>query len=251
MSEQDYDSKIEIINAIKDKNIKTPNMPVEIFLLEAEYLYQWCRDDKDDLIKAGLDWSIVNDLPIRAGALREAESIWFNEWFNQQEAQKIWNDKSLLAYDLRNEILHIMQFAYRKDIGLSQKATEIYEGNSHVDIIQDLNNVSILGKENSAPLKAVGMDLDLLDQAAAMAGEMTELLGRATVGEGDKSPACIIRNKAYTYLKEAVDEIRDYGQYIFWKNENRLTGYRSSYFRRHQSKAMEILEEEIRIEGEY
>lgn len=251
MSKQDYDNKIEIINAINDKNIKTPNMPIDIFLQEAEYLYQWCQDDKDYLIKAGLAWSFVDDLPIRVGALREAYAIWIKGWFNQQETQIIWNEKARLAYDLRNEILHNMQFAYRKDTVLAHRISELYEGGTHAEMVHDLNNVSILGKANLVPLKAVGMDLTLLDQAAAMASEMAELFGKATVGREDKSPARIIRDKAYTHLKEAVDEIRDYGQYVFWKNENRITGYRSTHLQRHRNKAMVIFEEEIRIEGEY
>jgi hypothetical protein len=229
MSKQDYDNKIETINAIDDKDIKAPNMPIDTFLQEAENLYQWCQADKDELTKSGLDWSFVDDLTIRAGALREAESIWFKERFNQQEAQKIWNEKSPMAYDLRNEILHIMQFAYRNDAALAQRVSEIYEGGSHADMIQDLNDISVLGKANQAPLEAISMDLALLDQAAAMAAEMAELLGQATVGREDRSPARITRDKAYTHLKEAVDEIRSYGQFVFWRNESRDKGYVSQY----------------------
>jgi hypothetical protein len=40
-----------------------------------------------------------------------------------------------------------------------------------------------------------------------------------------------IRNQAYTHLKEAVDYIREYGRYVFWRNPARLKGYRSDYRR--------------------
>jgi len=100
-----------------------------------------------------------------------------------------------------------MQFAYRNDTALAQRVSEIYEGRTQADMIQDLNDIAVLGKANTAPLEAVSMDLTLLDQAAATADEMAEILGQATVGKEDKSPSRIIRDKAYSHLKEAVDEI--------------------------------------------
>ncbi|MEJ2543460.1 MAG: hypothetical protein P8Y99_05285 [Calditrichaceae bacterium] len=245
MSRVDYDSKIETFQAIPDAESKSLNMPVDAYLQEAENLYQWCQEDKDALTKAGLDWSYVDDLPVRAGALREAESIWFKERFSQQEAQKIWNEKSPQAYELRDELLHIMQFAYRNDPALARRVSEIYEGGSHADMIQDLNDISVLGKANTAPLEAISVDLTLLDQAADMANEMADLLSKATVGKEDKSPTRIIRDKAYTHLKEAVDEIRNCGQFVFWRNESRHKGYVSAYFRRNRKKTKTPAEENV------
>ena len=56
-----------------------------MYIQEAENLYKWCLPDKDTLVKAGLDWKIVEDLPIRAGALREAVSNWETQRFTKQE----------------------------------------------------------------------------------------------------------------------------------------------------------------------
>lgn len=42
----------------------------------------------------------------------------------------------------------------------------------------------------------------------------------------------IIRDKAYTHLKEAVDEIRAYGKFVFWQDEHKLRLYSSAYIRR-------------------
>jgi hypothetical protein len=74
-------------------------------------------------------------------------------------------------------------------------------------------------------------------QAAAMANEMAELLSKATVGKENKSPARIIRDKAYMHLKEAVDEIRSCGQFVFWIDESRSKGYVSRYFKHSRSRS--------------
>ena len=56
------------------------------------------------------------------------------------------------------------------------------------------------------------MDLTLLDQAAETANDMADLLGQATVEREDNSAARVIRDKAFTHLKEVVDEVRNCGQ---------------------------------------
>ena len=59
---------------------------------------------------------------------------------------------------------------------------------------------------------------------------MAELLAQVNGERADGNRARIIRDLAYTHLKEAVDEIRDAGQYVFWDNEARLEGYYGKYF---------------------
>jgi hypothetical protein len=70
---EEYNTKLEVITAIPDDQIKTPNqIPVGIYIQEAEDLYKWCLPHKDELTVKGLDWTVVEDLPIRCGALSEA-----------------------------------------------------------------------------------------------------------------------------------------------------------------------------------
>lgn len=76
MSKQDYDAEVPAIQAIENGNIKEPDMPVAIALQEAEDLNEWCITDKEVLIKAGLDWKLVENLPQRIGALRYIQSQW-------------------------------------------------------------------------------------------------------------------------------------------------------------------------------
>ena len=245
MSQQDYDNKLETLQAIPEDQVKAPHMPVDVYLQESENLNHWCQVDKEALTNVSLDWCFVEELPVRIGALRQSESNWYNLRYSQQEAQRIWKEKSLAAYELRNQLLHTMHYAYRNDTALAQRVSEIAEGGSHADMIQDLNDISVLGKENTSPLEVVQMDLSLLDQAAAMSAEIGGLLGKATADREDNSAARIIRDRAYTHLKEAVDEIRNCGQYVFWRDENRLKGYVSHYHkRRNRSSVSDVKNEE-------
>jgi hypothetical protein len=61
---------------------------------------------------------------------------------------------------------------------------------------------------------------------------LADLLSRATSERGDNNQARVTRDKAYTLLKQALDEIRECGQYVFWRNPQRLKGYVSQYHKR-------------------
>ncbi len=106
-----------------------------------------------------------------------------------------------------------------------------------------LQDLSVLGDENTELLKAIGVDVKLLTQASNMADELSVVLAAANGEVGDDQSAKKMRDKAYSLMKAAVDEIRAVGQYTFWRNEDRRKGYVSSYFRKkNQSKKKASLE---------
>lgn len=225
----DYNELLPVITAIKPADVKTPNMPVDVFVQEAENLYHWCKDDQQSLTRAGLNWNFVTSLQIRSGACREAQSIWNKERNTREESEQAWKEEAPAAFDLRNQLIHTFRFAFRKYEGLLARVDEIAQGDSNSDMVQDLNDLAVLGKANAELLTAIGFDLTLLDLAADLSDRMGDLLG-ATNGERKSvSEAMQLRDKAFTYLKQAVDEIRECGKFAFWRNPDRLKGYVSDY----------------------
>ena len=235
-SSDDYQAKIAEIEAVPDNDLKSPSMPVDVFLQEVENTYQWVQDDKDKLVAAGLDWTLVDDLPVRAGALREAQSLWYKVRFSREEAQKEWNEKSPDAYDLRDTLLHVFRYAFRNEADLSSRIAAIADGAGHADMIQDLNDLALLGKDHTDLLTAVGFDLTLLDTAATTSTELATLYSQVNVIQNDENTERVIRDKAYVYVKQALDEVRNCGQYVFWRNDARLKGYSSHYYKNRRKK---------------
>jgi len=114
---------------------------------------------------------------------------------------------------------------------LLSKAQKIAEGSGHADMIQDLSDLSVLGKANTEPLKNINLDLELLDKAAVLSEDMASLLAKANGQKLGDNNLKIMRDKAYTYMKQAVDEIRRNGKYAFWRTPEREKGYVSKYYR--------------------
>lgn len=231
---EDYNAKLETIKAIPDEEVKSPNLPVDVALQENENLYQWCLEDAVKLATAGITLEMLDDFPVRIGACREAESIWNKDFRSQKEAQKEWSVQSPLAYELRDRILHTMRFAYRKDEALLKRVAAIADGNGHPDMIQDLNDLSVLGKENPEPLTEVSFDLAELDTSGNSSDSMASLLAEANGDKAEQNESKVIRDKAFMHMKELSDEIRAAGKFVFWKDKTRYKGYIIQYRKKHR-----------------
>jgi hypothetical protein len=229
---EDYNRKIGVIKAITDDQIKVPHhIPVNIYIMEAHYLYDWCQDDKEELMAKGLDWTVVEDLPVRCGALSEAESKWINQQSQRRVSAKIWLPEASKGNDLRNELIHHFNYAFRDDSSLIVQVKEIAERHSHEGMLQGLKELSALGKANRDLLTKIGFDFTLLDIAGKKSGELEKMRAAGSCNCENYREVKKIRDQAYTHLKEAVDYIREYARYVFWRNTGRLKGYRSNYLR--------------------
>ena len=79
---------------------------------------------------------------------------------------------------------------------------------------------------------AIGFDLANLEKAEAMHDTLSNLLSEANMSPGELAELKNLSYQAYSFLQEAVSEIRETGQYVFWKDENRLDLYKSDHYQR-------------------
>ncbi|WP_378184160.1 hypothetical protein [Aquimarina sp. SS2-1] len=230
MSKEQYDAKVAVLEAITPETVKAPTIPADVYFQEAEDLFVWMQQDQEALVAKGLDWdTYAADLPIRTGASRHAQSVWMSERYTQEEAAKEWNQVSPGAYALRNDLLADFRFAYRKREDLLSRVRAIADGSGDADMIQDLSDLSVLGKANTTELTAINFDLAQLDTVAVRANELADLRAKANGASLDNTKAKDMRDRAFTHLKEAMDEIRATGKYVFRKDTERYKGYISRY----------------------
>ncbi|WP_319503486.1 hypothetical protein [uncultured Draconibacterium sp.] len=207
-----------------------PNQPVATFLQEAENLYVWC-DDVPELVKAGVDEELVLKLPENIKACRDAQTLWEKKLKTPGDAQVQWKLQLPEALKLKAGLLQSMRFAFRNNPDLAGRIKHIAKGNSYANLIQDLNDLSVLGQKNSLLLTAIGFDLALLDTATAKSEELAELWAQSKSEKNHLNEAAIARNKAFWTLHRQVSEIRSAGQYIFRHRKDRYVGYVSQYWK--------------------
>ena len=130
---------------------------------------------------------------------------------------------------MRDNLSHTFRYAFRNDEKLLARVVEITDGTGDDDMIQDLNDLSALGEKNPELLVLINFDVTLLATAATLSDELAVVLAAANGEKERGNVAKVNRDRAYTYLKQAVDEVKNCGRFVFWKNEARLKGYRNQY----------------------
>ncbi len=100
------------------------------------------------------------------------------------------------------------------------------------DFLLDLLSCAKLGKKQIEPLKKINADLSLLDKAASLFTELSDIYARMIIDPVKHKKALSINNKAWTYLKEAMDEIYAAGRYAFDESNDRHHLYYSGYHQR-------------------
>lgn len=223
------------IEAFPEDELKNCSMPMATYFSEAETLEKVALEDKEKLVKAGLEPEKVEKLGTLTGAAREAQSLWKADRFSKADAQEQWDAQEEGACDLIDECLHAFTYGYRNDEHLMGRVADIEEGTGQADMVQDLNDIAVLGREHPEPLEAIGFDMTLIDAAAEMAAEMADLLARKD-SASDKNERRIIRDKAFSLLKMVVDDIYACGQYVFWKDKERCEMYSSAYRKAYNKK---------------
>lgn len=232
MEESQYKQLLPALEAIPNEEVRIPALPVGIFLQEAHDLQMYIRNDHKLLLKAGLDAKTIEELPISTGALRYAQSVWKKEQDKKEEAEREWLEKSPEAYALKNSLETSYRFAFRRRPDLLSKVQAIEEGYGHADMIQDLSDLAVLGRSNTNLLRAIGMDMKELELAESQITSLANLLGMVNGDKFEESRNKEMRDRAYTYLKRIVDEVRMTGKYVFRHDSEKVLGFASEYYRR-------------------
>ncbi len=222
---EDFELWQEAIENLPLENVKLPNQPIDDFVASTETLAVEAAKDRDALVGAGMDGTLIDELVSLSGALRHCQALWMSEYRARQEAQKEWQEQSPGAYDLRDEMLHHFAFAYRENDDLMSKVSRIREGASNADMVQDLIELAVLGEKNPDELTAINFEVSKLQEARELSHSMAELLAANNGVAGDSSANKLLRDKAFTLLFEKARMIREYGQYVFWKDEDRRKRY--------------------------
>ena len=233
------------VAAVPDEETVELNMPSNVSGTESETLEMWANQDSDKLATGGVSAERIAQIGIRAFVFREYQSAWIVVRRTGKDAEKEWKAFATGAYDLCNEMKHAFKYAFRNEPELLGRVNEIAQGAGDSDMIQDLKTYSLLGLKHTALLTPIGFAVAKLDTASSMSDEGANILAETNGSKLKGNENKVLRDKAYTHLKEVVDEVRACGKYLFWKDKKRLVGYQSNYWKSQNSSRKQDENEEV------
>jgi hypothetical protein len=232
--QESYETLLPTLQAIPAGEVEEPRLPAETAAQEAVLLHKWAQPDRTQLQAAGLDTELLDAIPEAVGALRYADGRWTNLRFNTNEAREEWLREAPGARDTIAQLMHAARYALRNEPSKLRNVRLIARGDNIHDMIQDFERVSQLGRMNSEAFEKVGYTLDMLEQASKTCARLSELYGNSQAS-GRQKEAKLMRDRASTYLARLVREVRECGQFVFWRNPARAEGYASDYARKARS----------------
>jgi hypothetical protein len=235
-------SSLEALKAIAKSKLKTFPMPVATYLQEAEDLYLWSLGDQQRLAAAGLPEGTIESLPPRADLCRKLQARWSVAKKMRPQSKKPYKEKLALGIERRKSVVSSFRYAFRNRPDLLAKLKRVSQNNPRPALFQSLHNLAALGKNQIALLSAIGFNPEELDELRLLSNELRELYAARHFDQGAVKD---LRNRSFFYLKEAVDEIRNCGKYVFLKEPDRLNGYFSQYLKQ-KSSAQKIKREQER-----
>ena len=231
-AEEAYNKHLESFSAVPAEKMKTPNMARDDVIGESEELKIVSLEDEEVLVKASCPRKYIKTLDERIGAYSHASSVWENSEFAKSEARKQWLEEEKSAYDLKGDFLHDLGHALRNKPDQLQYLKKITAGHGKRDLVMDFKDGAVLARNNIESLEEISFDLNRIDKAEAFHEKLSNLLSESTMSPEELEELKTAAYQTYTYLQEAVAEIRINGQHVFWKDPERLYLYKSDHYQR-------------------
>ncbi len=215
----DFNESKEEIDSVKEDQIISINMPFKHYLQEVQVIIRRLIKEKKVLETGGMDFTKVERADKLTGACRELYSLMYMVTIGQSEFRTNLEEADELIYDLKEAML----FAFKDHPELLLKLSNILDGNSYADMFQDLNDFATLGRNNKELLNAIGYDMANVERAAELSKKLSDLYAQVTIDRSSPPDMTITRNKAFTLLKKAIDNLNSQARYILRANKEKAT----------------------------
>jgi hypothetical protein len=233
--QQNFEKLLPKLNAIAQRDIRPPDMPIDQAVKEGEIMAA-AAQDAVTLTAIGLGADVIDETGCAVSALRYAEAKLVSELGEIKEAAKQWRVEEPAGFELRDDLLAAAGYALRDIDDAMKSVKRIRQGTSGSDMVQDLLALSELGKKYLTQLKVINFEPALLDTATEKAAMLGSLYAKAFIERGSKE-AKVMRDRAFTYMRIVMSEILTAAEYAFRKDRSRLDYYYSSYRSRRNSAA--------------
>lgn len=236
-NKKDLEAAMPDIRALSPDAVHEPDIPAKDFTQGAEQVYIRATECRAAFENSLLDWNVADKIPVYCGALRQLTSSWTQINLSQPEKQLEWIQLRSEAEDIRYELIAAMRHAFSKKPQLMEKLSVVGAYSTNAEFIQGMNDIAMLAEDNLSLLQRIkDFDTSLIEWAADLSARLAELLAQATVDRSTSPEAKDLRDRAYTLLKMAVDELCEAAQYVFRRDTGKAALFTVQYHPRKRKK---------------
>lgn len=235
-TEEYYNQSLPILLAMNPEDVRIPNYATEELIFECYKINKLCLHDKEQLVTSGLSPQLIDNfiekIKIYETAAAKYIAFGYNATKFKQEFDRLLNEALLV----RKELIHYCNFAYRKNKNALKALEKVKNGRSKKDKIYDLVSFVELSKEFPDDLHKINFNWSLLEKIEHYHEKLKTLHAKTTVSPKEKTKLADIRNRAYTYLTNDLNKIKEYAQFVFWQDEKRASLYKREHKIRKKNK---------------
>jgi len=229
--------------------ISAPNLPMAVAIQEANDLLTHISSPPigDKLLSVGLPPTHADSLARAVRAAKEAQSEWV--LVRDRTKSERQREREQAAHRLRLDLLAAARWNLRGDRVALGTLSAIAQGEGVADLAQDLNDLAVLLEQRASrfdPDHSFDVQRAVAD-ARAHARELSAGTSEERL-QTEQATAKDLRDRAFSYLDQLVDEIREAGRYAFRRDPQALKPFHSRYLKRRRSRTRDTaVEEEVPV----
>jgi len=229
-----FDDLLPEFEAISAKDVRYPDMPIDVALNEGGIMLNAAREDAEKLSAVGFDCNNLTRFERVLCALRYCQSELIAQTGVESDAMRLWRQEEPAAYELRSELLSALSYALRDDRVAMRSIKRIREGARTSDLLADLAALVNTARKHLEALRLIKFDMAKLAAAQKKSQELPDIFQKAFMHRGTVE-ARKMRDRAFTLLRDIMRHVLDAAGYVFRTDRARLEFYHSTYRNRTHS----------------
>lgn len=214
--------------------IRDPLIPVAKMVAEAHALALVATKYSDPLEAVGVSRKLLQSLNQRAQAASAAQARLTMVRSRKRSAHEV--EQESRGQELRTTLVAAGRYATRTNEKAQTVLDHIQEGTGLDDLVQDLKELALFCETYNAELERIGeQPKTLKKECLALADTLQTAVVNRRAGDNEETEALELRNRATTFLWEAMSEVRSAGAYAFRNDPEVLPLFRSAYRQAHRS----------------
>lgn len=220
---------------MKKKNDSHSRIPLAELIQEGCDTHYLCEKDKADLVRHGIDWNLVEKLPLLTEQCSKAETAWQVCKGNKRVLVGELQDMARDAKKLRSKLARVLRST--KQYADSGHTLPAYSRrNSYPDIIQDLYELYIIASRFCKSSDTATIDSTIMESALKMHENLNRKYIKRAIYTNTLIDCVQQRNLTAQQLKSVLIDIHNAGKNVYIDNPEKASRYCIRYHLMYRTK---------------